>query len=260
MTVAAMPEARLVPLAGGFNLRDFGGYATADGRRVRRGRLYRSGTMALLTAEDMDRLRALGIGTIVDLRRQDERRAEPTLWHEAGGTRYWCRDYGESSGVLTAVMKRADATHESMYDAMMAVYRAIPADHAPSYARMFAALAEADRPVLINCSAGKDRTGFGAALLLSALGVTRAGVEEDYLATNDHADWDWLFSRRTTLMAHNVRERRAMMEPLLRADTAYLAASFDAVDERHGGMPAYLASLGVDAAMVARLRESLLEP
>ncbi|MGE4321396.1 MAG: tyrosine-protein phosphatase [Sphingobium sp.] len=251
---------RLVPLTGGFNLRDFGGYATQDGRRVKRGRLYRSGTMALLTGEDADRLRALRIGTIIDLRRQDERLAEPTRWHEAGGTGYWCRDYGEGSGVLTDIMRQDDATRESMFDGMMAVYRAIPADHAPSYARMFATLAETDRPILINCAAGKDRTGFAAALLLSALGVPRATIEQDYLATNDHADWDWLFSHRTTLMARNVRSRPEMMAPLLRADPVYLAAGFDAVERDHGGMAAYLASLGADAATIARLRETLLEP
>src|SRR3546814_4255016 len=81
------PEEGRLPLESAFNLRDFGGYATADGRCVKRGMLYRSGTMALLTDGDADHLRSLGIRAICDFRRGNERTAEPTLWQDRKSTR-----------------------------------------------------------------------------------------------------------------------------------------------------------------------------
>ena len=97
----------LLPLEGGFNLRDMGGYATADGRRVKRGMLFRSGMMSLLTAEDEAHLAGLGIATVCDLRRAGERRRDPTRWCEPAGVFYWSREFDESSGVLGEVLRGA---------------------------------------------------------------------------------------------------------------------------------------------------------
>jgi protein-tyrosine phosphatase len=261
MTLApAVATDRLVPLEAGFNLRDFGGYATADGRRVKRGMLFRSGTMALLTQADEERLRALGISGICDFRRQNERLAEPTRWHESAGIAYWSRDYGEVSGILGEMLKDPDATAEDMRNTMIRLYREIPVDHAPSYRAMFGQMAKGDLPILINCSAGKDRTGVGAALILAALGVPRETIDQDYLATNIHADWDMLFSRRDTAVARNARRNPAMMAPLLAADTLYLDALFTVLDADHGGVEGYLASIGVDGPTLAHIRAALVEP
>jgi protein-tyrosine phosphatase len=175
-------------LESAFNLRDFGGYATADGRVVRRGMLYRSGTMALLSDADAAHLRSLGIRAICDFRRGNERTAEPTLWHGAE-VDYFCRDYSESSGLLGEMLKRTDATAEDMREAMLSLYRVIPVDHAASYRAMFAQIANGRVPILINCSAGKDRTGVGAALILAALGVPRETIVADYLLTIGTGFW-----------------------------------------------------------------------
>ncbi|MET0369868.1 MAG: tyrosine-protein phosphatase, partial [Sphingobium sp.] len=171
---------RLLPLTGGFNLRDFGGYATADGRMVRRGMLFRSGTMSLLTEADCAHLRGLGIRSICDFRRPSERRHEPTRWHGAD-VDYYARDYSGSSGVLAEMIKDGTATAHDMRTAMIHLYRTIHVDHAEAYHAMFARLAEGKAPMLINCSAGKDRTGTGAALILALLGVPRDTIVEDYL-------------------------------------------------------------------------------
>ncbi|RYG98420.1 MAG: tyrosine-protein phosphatase, partial [Alphaproteobacteria bacterium] len=80
---------RLLPLEGGYNLRDMGGYAAADGRSVRHGMLYRSGMMSMLTEADERHLAGLGIATVCDLRRAGERTKEPTRWCEPAGVHYW---------------------------------------------------------------------------------------------------------------------------------------------------------------------------
>ena len=248
-----------LPLERAFNLRDFGGYATADGRTVKRGMLYRSGTMALLSDTDAAHLRSLGIRAICDFRRGNERSAEPTVWH-GSDVDYFCRDYSESSGLLGEMLKRADATPEDMRQAMLALYRVIPVDHAASYRAMFAQMASGRLPILINCSAGKDRTGVGAALILAALGVPRETIIEDYLLTNSHADWDWLLAQRNTLVARARRMRAEVLEPLLTVNVAYLDALFSTLDEEHGGIEGYLANaLGVDALAREALRARLLD-
>ncbi|WP_340267492.1 tyrosine-protein phosphatase [Sphingobium mellinum] len=258
-TARPVPEEGRPQLEGAFNLRDFGGYATSDGRHVRRGVLYRSGTMALLTEADADHLRALGIRAICDFRRANERAAEPTAWHGAE-VDYFCRDYGESSGILSELMRRDDVAPEDMRHAMISTYRAIPVDHAESYRAMFRQIASGRVPILINCSAGKDRTGVGAALILTALGVPRDTIVQDYLLTNSLADWDWLLAQRNTLVARSRVALGAAIEPLLRVDTDYLDAMFHTLDESHGGIEGYLRdALGVDETVRETLRRTLVD-
>ncbi|WP_231923279.1 tyrosine-protein phosphatase [Sphingobium cloacae] len=254
-----MTQASRIPLEGAFNLRDFGGYPTIDGRRVKRGMLFRSGTMALLTNADAAYLRSLGIRAICDFRRGNERKTEPTLWHGAD-VDYFSRDYRESSGLLSEMLKREDATADEMRERMIALYRVIPADHAESYRAMFTRILAGRVPLLINCSAGKDRTGVAATLILGALGVPREAITNDYMLTNDHADWDWLMAQRDTLVARLRFERADMLAPLLRAETVYLDTLFETLDQHYGGLEGYLTDvLGVDDAAREAMRAALLD-
>lgn len=255
----ATPHNRRVPIATAFNLRDFGGYATADGRMVRRGMLYRSGTMALLTDADSDQFRALGIRAICDFRRPSERQEEPTRWHGAE-VDYHCRDYSGSTGVLGEMLHGKAVTRQEMHDAMVALYREIAMEYAPSYRAMFGQIAGGRVPILINCSAGKDRTGVGAALILAALGVPRATIVEDYLLTNTHADWDWRLSLEESRLARAHRSMKEVIAPVLLADALYIETLFETLDAAHGGIEAYLEDvLGIDPAARAALQDALLE-
>jgi len=249
----------LLPLEGGFNLRDMGGYATEDGRTVRRGVLFRSGVMSLLTPADEAHLATLGIATVCDLRRPGERKRDPTRWCESAGAFYWSRDYSESSGVLGELLRGAVPTAERMRAMMIDLYREILIDHAPSYRFLFDRLAGGHVPLLFNCSAGKDRTGVGAALILSALGVPRAAIVEDYLLTNRFADFDRLLAAGRA-GAERYREiDPVVLGPLFTADAAYIETAFDSLDRDHGGIDAYLDTIGVDDVAKDQLREALLD-
>jgi len=257
MTTAILSP--LLPLEGGFNLRDMGGYATGDGRTVRRGMLFRSGVMSLLTEADEAHLAGLGIATVCDLRRPGERRRDPTRWCEPAGVFYWSRDYTETSGALGEMLRGEVVTAAQMEAKMLGLYREILVDHAPSYRFLFERLAAGHVPLLFNCSAGKDRTGVAAALILSALGVPRETILADYLLTNDFADFARLLDGRQSAVSDLSSLDADVLRPLLAADAAYLAVAFDSLDRDHGGIDAYLAAIGVDASVKARLQEALLD-
>ncbi|MCF8708826.1 tyrosine-protein phosphatase [Rhizorhapis sp. SPR117] len=255
MTRIAADASRLLPLSGGFNLRDFGGYETVDGNRVKTRTLYRSGVMSMLTPEDEAHLATLGIATICDFRRGDERASHPTRWH-AGQTSYFARDYSEDTGLLSRMYGKREKTAEMMRDLMIAVYRNIPTDHGPAYRVMFERLAAGHVPMLINCSAGKDRTGVGAALILSALDVPRETILQDYLLTNDVADFTRLVAG---WKGRSGAQSPDALAPALTADASYLDAMFDTLDRDHGGLNGYLASIGLDVDICTQIRANLLE-
>jgi len=253
-------DACRVPIATAFNLRDFGGCATADGGHVKRGMLYRCGTMSMLTEEDAQQLRALGIRAICDFRRPSERAAEPTSWH-GEDVDYYARNYSSASGVLGEILRGEGTSADDMRTAMIALYRTIAMDHAASYRAMFGQMLGGRLPILINCAAGKDRTGVGAALILAALGVSRENIAQDYLRTNLHADWGWRFAQAEGRLAQTHRDQAELVAPVLTADIAYLDALYAALEASHGGMDAYMeAELGIDASARTALRAALLEP
>lgn len=247
---------RLVTLEGGFNFRDFGGYAAADGRRVKRGLLYRSGVMTHLTGDDAARLHDLGIATICDLRTTSERAAQPTLWHEGSEIEYWARDYQGRAGNLGAMLSREDASAADLRAVMIEAYQLIPWQQADSYRAMFERLAAGRVPLVVNCSAGKDRTGIAVALVLAALGVPKDVIEADYLFTN-RADFDWLRARFAGRLSSLPPE---VIAPMFASDLAYLDAMFVAIENRHGSISAYLRDiLGIGPDGLEALRANLLD-
>jgi protein-tyrosine phosphatase len=252
---------RLVPLQGALNFRDMGGYRTQDGRRVRPGKLFRAGSLSKLTEQDRDYVRAIGLRTICDLRTTLERTNEPNLWVETTPIAYWTRDYGTSFGELRGVLGQGLATAELARQAMVTTYQRLPFEQAPAYREIFRRLADGDVPLLLHCSAGKDRAGTGAALILSALGVPRETVVADYVLSDHVAE----ARQRSWAKSGDPRNPFATVPPeivrvILGAEADYIAAAFAAIDERHGGLEAYLADeLGVGAEQLAALHALLLE-
>jgi protein-tyrosine phosphatase len=173
---------RLLPLQGGTNFRDLGGYRSADGRQVRWGRLYRSGVMADLTVADLEYLRGLGITVICDFRSRSERAGAPNPFLAAKGPAVVATDYDLEPALLERLTKTdsPEAQNAMMADGYVdfAVGRLLE-----QYTDMFARLVRGEAPLAFNCSGGKDRTGMAAALVLSVLGVPRQTVVADYALT-----------------------------------------------------------------------------
>lgn len=243
---------RLVPLQGVSNFRDLGGYAGAGGRAVKRGRLYRSAALAGLTDHDWARLAELGLRTVCDFRAEHECQTAPTRVPHGGVPAIVPLPIRSSGGAsLRDLFASAAATPGGVRNALMQAYREYPLTHAERYRALFATLTEADSyPLVFHCTAGKDRTGFAAALVLTALGVSADDVLADYLLTNTH----W---QGRELLPYDLPDD--VRAALIAADADYLAAGFAAVAAAHGSVEAYLErALGVDDAARARLHDLLL--
>lgn len=246
---------RVLLLEGGRNFRDLGGYATQDGRRLKWGKLYRSGSMADLTEAAYARLAELGVRVICDLRTTSERETSPVDWRRVPNLSYWARDYDMSFGDLRAVIGSHLPTAEMARAAMVTAYRALPFEQAPAYGELFRRLAANEAPLVFNCSAGKDRTGVAAALILTALGVPEATIVEDYLLSN--TAYDRSASATGARLAHISQE---VTDAILGVDDSYIRAALAAIDAAHGSMEGYLQTeLGLTAEALGRLRDHLLE-
>lgn len=261
---------RVLDLEGGVNFRDLGGYRTADGRAVKWEMVYRSGSPAGLTEADMQELARRGIRSVCDFRASEERTAEPSPFAAAAGQpgaqlAYFTRDYELAVGDLASVLGGGgDLTPERTRAAMIGFYREIAYQQAENFKQMFALLAEGKAPLVFNCSAGKDRTGVGAALLLTALGVPRETVLADYALSDQLVDYR---SQISDAAAENpsyaalAQMPWEVIQPLMASDPAYLAAALTHLEERHGSVDSFIEQeLGVTPAMRERLRELLTQP
>jgi protein-tyrosine phosphatase len=243
---------RIVPLQGGSNFRDLGGYATAQGRKVKHGAVFRSAHLSTLTDLDRTALARLSVRTIVDLRGVEEAAETP---HRVDGV--GCRIVGAhiEPGVgekIRGAVADGSANPHLMMQFLTDHYRDYPRRCAPGFRTLFATLTDGThRPLVFHCTAGKDRTGFASALLLTLLGVPWETVMEDYLRTNDL--WTGHVGRYPEL---DIDTRAAIVE----ARTPYLEAAFEVVRADYGSPEAFAdKALGLDRAGVERLRSDLLE-
>jgi protein tyrosine/serine phosphatase len=255
--------APFLPTEGIHNLRDYGGYATSDGTRVRTGLLFRSGQHIEASDADLAALRALDIRTVIDLRGKSERASFPCRRHPQFDAEVIAYE-GETSNSPPheGGWDKTDMTAQKARQRMIAVYTRMPVNPAmiDMFTRYFHALAERDGASLVHCFAGKDRTGIAASLLLHVLGVHRDDVVGEFLRTND-APTQHILERQSLPRMQALYE---FIEPeairnLMGVLPEYIDTYFAEVTRAHGSLDAYLAQrLGVDEARKARLRARLV--
>lgn len=206
---------REITLEGTSNFRDLGGYPAQDGRHVKWGRIYRSADIGKLTDKDVDVLDSLHITTVCDFRGPDEiKKSQDRMPTEA---RWVNLPAGSESVQSTMAMTRPSAQPDSMIVSMY-----IRTDHLKNkYKPMFDELLSLDDEgaLLFHCTAGKDRTGVGAALILSALGVKKPTILADYEATNYY----WKGGNETVRkMLKSSGMNEEVMQAMLTANPEYL--------------------------------------
>ena len=247
------------------NFRDFGDYPTTDGRRLKAGRLYRSGSHGRATEDDLAVLSRLGLTAVVDLRRTNERERDPSRRFPGFAAQVIENDIGaEEEDPWHAHVTQAQPTAESNRAYLVDYYRRAPleARHLDLYRRYFEVLAKADGPVLIHCAAGKDRTGLLAALTHHLVGVAPQHIVEDFLLTNDAER----IARRMPLVAAYIEEiggkapSPEAMKVSMSVEPQYLTAAFDVIAQHRGDIDGYLErDLGVTPKIRRILRAKLLD-
>ena len=235
-----------------FNFRDVGGYRTQDGHRVRWGRYFRAGRQDRMTAEDLERLAAMGVKSQIDLRKTDEISDQGRGPLPGMGAEYHNIPVIPDGGVDQLARLVGDT---GISGRRYLGYLEFEGD---TWLRIFDVLAEAnDHPVLVHCTAGKDRTGVTTAFLLSILGVHRDVIDADYLLTNRDVARQVAFLDEQGLLPEGL-SRADMMHAAGVPETA-MSDFLDGLDERHGGALAYLRSVGVTDEHFDRVREAFLE-
>lgn len=248
---------RVLPLSGGVNFRDLGGYATSDGRRTRWGRLYRSGSLADLTEEDIAYLGRLGLRLVCDLRSVDEveRKADRLPPGAEPFHRPIVASVNPLRRMVTLYRKR-----NRMQELLQDVYTVMIDQNGGVFGDLFQAAADpACLPLVVHCTAGKDRTGIAVALLLLALGVPEETVVADYTLSN--RAFDVLEGRMRPEMErlYSLGFGDAQVRPFLLAEARTLQGALAHIRQRYASVEAYLARAGVAAETIAAVRENLLQ-
>jgi len=242
---------RHLNLSGASNFRDLGGYATEDGRRVRWRRIFRSNHLGHLTAEDLATLRGIGLRKVIDFRSEGEIRHAAPCRVDHADRHVLSIDPGIRPRLHARIEAGETITASDTTAIICDIYRRYLHTYSGNFRTLFRHLLDEGTPLVFHCAAGKDRTGIAAALILSALGVPRKIVIEDYMLTGVHWKVD---------PEHKSDLPEEVANVLTSVDEAFLAAALAAIDTDLGGIDKYLHDrLGVDAAGRARLADLYLE-
>ena len=243
---------RHYPFEGCFNFRDIGGYLNQDGKRVKKGLYFRAGRQDRMSDEDLSQLSDLKISTQIDLRRPDEVLEQGKGPLESMGANY----------INIAVIPEGGSDQLSRLVGDTAIsgrrYLGYLEFGPTSWLRLFGILADEDNlPVVLHCTAGKDRTGVSTAFLLSVLGVSREVIEADYLLTNLDTERQADFIESTVGYPDGYDRKKMIAVAGVPEDA--MKDFLDGVESKWGSMIEYLEKIGVTQEQMDMVRNNFLE-
>lgn len=256
---------RLLNFEGVANFRDLGGYPAHNGQQVKWGVLYRSSTLAHASNTDLDNLAGLKLATLIDFRSSAEKAEEPNRLPDPVPFEVVdipTLDEGNEA-MVGEIMDRIESGNFDGFDpnqTMLQANRQFASEFTPQFRLFMQTVLAADgAPVMWHCSAGKDRTGFAAAVLLRLLGVPQEVVMQDYMASKQLA----LQARKTELLVLKIfkgEEAADKMAVLLGVEEPWLDAAFDEIEQHWGGFDNYRREgLQLSDADIEQLRHTLLQ-
>ncbi len=254
---AYMGAERLIQLEGAVNFRDLGGFRTTSGKQIRYGQLYRTGALGKLTNLDLRTLTALGIRYSCDLRSRHEATFAPDRLPPT--TRYLPIHVEVKVGWARQLMELL-RYRDRMDEFMQVFYTEGMLEHNANVVRdVFSMFAEAQNyPLLFHCTAGKDRTGVTAALLLKLLGVDDDTILADYSFSHRYHAVFAQMGEDSIKALKRVGMTQAHLAPMFGADPLVMRAMLDYLTKRYGTVEAYLAHIGISAHQRTQIREHLL--
>jgi len=252
---------RKLGMEGTPNFRDFGGYHTTDGDRVKWGYLFRSGQLSGLSDRDIELLASLELDLVCDFRRIEEQEGDPSRMPARGAPRIASLPIVPGSN--SRFFEEAEGhfgDSRAMFDFMVEINRDFATAQSDTYARMFREILEIDDArFLVHCAAGKDRTGFAAAIVLLALGVPREVVMRDYMLTAQffHPPREIERLKQKYQMEHMAAEA---VLPMLEVHEDYLGQALETIDAQFSSLDGYLQeALGLGPAEREELKARYLD-
>ncbi|MDR6575930.1 tyrosine-protein phosphatase [Pseudomonas extremaustralis] len=233
------------------NFRDMGGLRTSNGRSLRHGLVYRSQDFSTISDADLQHLQDLNAQLLCDIRSDSERQQHPNRWPIDGTSTFNLNISADLRANHQAITRLLSGTpgKAQAEQAMLATYRIFPQAFELRLAQMFERiLGGGQLPLIFHCAAGKDRTGFIAAVLLCALGVPKNIIYADYLLSGER--WKGEHSeaaiRRYLAPLCDQAPSTEVIRILSQVDSRYLDAAFEVIEQNYGGMEAYLIVIGLD--------------
>ena len=253
---------RQLPLEGGINFRDLGGYRNNQGKTVKWRQLMRCGHLAQLTEADLELLSKIGVDKVHDFRRTEEQQQSPSQSVSAT----FIDDYQISIGDISRFwefLKDGILTDQSSHQLVVNSYRHCVNSIIPAYTRFMRELVDSQQGAhIFHCSAGKDRTGMAAALILGALDVPRETIIEDYLLTLEYYNSDKLMD----IIEGHLRDagvktwQRSWLIPYSSVHADNIIAFLDAIDQHYGSLRNYLIdALGLSIQDLQILQDKFLQ-
>jgi protein-tyrosine phosphatase len=251
---------RTPQLAGALNFRDLGGYPTSAGGSIRWNCLFRSGTTHAMTDADLEWLSARGIRFAYDLRSNGERIDHPNRLQDIVDMSYRFLQHDQIGGDISRSLRTTDVRREDARQMMVSFYKGLPYTFKDSYRALLLHLADGDLPMVFNCTAGKDRTGVAAALILTVLDVPQSVILDDYVLTDEcfEQSCEMLLGGKYRAFFDGIP--REVWEPLMRADPDYLRAALEQLTVSHGSVINYVQTeLGLSQTEIDRIRSNLID-
>mgnify|MGYP001164067325 FL=1 len=253
-------DTRKLPFTGAHNFRDLGGYKTSDGKTVKWGKVYRSDNLHSLTDEDLKYMERLNLKSVVDFRSDEERNEEPDRL-TPDMTPILLPIKFEPEGVTENLTRDLTFGNLDSSNLLRDFNIILVKEFTEEYREFFRHIVDnGGEPFVLHCTAGKDRAGFGSAMILTVLGVPREKIIEDYLLTNtyvsDHVDRKLLETELKTFFradSDNLRKINFVEE-------RYIQAAFDTIDSHWGGMDQYISEgLNLTEEDINKIKDYYLE-
>lgn len=238
-----------LPVNGTYNFRDVGGYPV-EGGATRSGKLFRADALGRIGAAGKETLRELGLRVVIDLRDDFE---VDSLPDDLDGL--------DVEVLRLPVFEGSGASQATIGATLVDLYEKIVLQHRDVLVRALREIADTgEEPVVVHCTAGKDRTGIVIALALLAVGVDRETVLEDYAATQANLAGEWLEGMLALVRGYGVEVTPDLRIIMGGSPREALAAVLDLIDREFGGVRAYLLDAGLDEVELVTLRSVLVQP